>query len=115
MEEVREAELEIIRSCQRKRFQEEFSSLLKNQNVKQTSHIYKLNPKLDNGILRVGGRLSRAAMPEESKHPIILTKDLQISDLILRQVHKEVGHGGRTHMLAKLHQKYWITGASMAI
>ena len=43
--ELREAELEIIRSCQRKIFQE-FSSLQKRQNVKLTSHIYNLNPFL---------------------------------------------------------------------
>lgn len=115
MEELREAEQEIIGSCQRKRFPEEFSSLLKNQTVKQTSHIYKLNPILDNGVLRVSGMLSGSAMLEDLKHPVILAKDLHISDLILRQVHKEVGHGGRSHMLAVLRQKYWITGASVAI
>ncbi len=71
VEKLREAKLEIIRSCQRKRLPEEFSSLLKNQTVKQTSHIYKLNLVLDSGVLRVGGRFSRSAMPEDSKHPVI--------------------------------------------
>lgn len=69
----------------------------------------------DDPEFRMSILTNAVSMPEESKHPIILTKDLQISDLILRQVHKEVGHGGRTHMLAKLRQKYWITGASVAI
>lgn len=83
--------------------------------MKRTSHIYKLNPVLEDGVLRVGGRLSRAAMPEEAKHPVILAKDQHISDIILRQVHKEVGHSARAHMMARLRQKYWITGASVAI
>ena len=73
MEELKEAELEIIRTCQRKRSPEEFSSLQKGQNVRQTSRIYKLNPVLDDGVLRVGGQFSRVAMPEKSKHPAILT------------------------------------------
>lgn len=115
VEELKEAELEIVRSCQRKRFPEELSSLFKNQPVKRTSHLYKLNPVLDDGVLRVGGRLSRAAMPEESKHPIILCRDLHITDLILRHVHEEVGHNGRAHMLARLRQRYWVTGAGAAI
>lgn len=42
---------------------------------------------LDDGALRVGGRLSNAAMPEESKHPVIIAKDLHISDLIIRHIH----------------------------
>lgn len=54
-------------------------------------------------------------MPAEAKHPIILAKDFHISDILLRHIHREVGHGGRNHMLAKLREKYWITGASTAI
>lgn len=37
------------------------------------------------------------------------------SHLLLRHIHDEVGHGGRNHMLSKLHEKYWIPGASSAI
>ncbi|KAI3369223.1 hypothetical protein L3Q82_007506 [Scortum barcoo] len=69
VDELKEAELEIMRHCQRRTFGEEISALQNNEPVKKTSHIYKLNPLLQDGILRVGGRLSRTAMPEESKHP----------------------------------------------
>lgn len=62
-------------------------------NIQVTS---KLMQKRDNSQRRIqksrGGWLSRAAMPEESKHPVTLAKDLHISDLILRQIHKDVGH-----------------------
>ena len=34
-----------------------------------------------------------------SQHPVILTKDLHISDLILRHIHHKVGHCGPNHML----------------
>ncbi len=54
-------------------------------------------------------------MPEEVKHPVILAKDLHISDLILRQIHHDIGHCGRNYMLEKLRQRYWIPGASCAI
>lgn len=66
-------------------------------------------------MLRVGGRLSKAAMPEESKYPAILAKDLHIADLLLQHIHREVGHGGRNHMLSRLRQKYWIPGVSGSI
>lgn len=52
--------------------------------MKKSSQIFKLSPILKDGILRVGGRLSRAALPDEAKHPAILAKDLHISDIHLR-------------------------------
>lgn len=115
LEEIKEAELEIIKFSQRRKFPEEFSCLQRGECVKGNSHIYKLSPLLEDGVLRVGGRLSKAAMPEESKHPAIIAKDLHISDLILRQIHQEVGHCGRNHMLSRLRQRYWIPAAGVAI
>lgn len=113
--ELSKAELAVIGYCQRRKYSDEFSSLQKGENVKKNSHIYKLNPILEDGVLRVGGRLSRAVMPEETKHPVILAKDFHISDIILRHIHQEVGHGGRNYMLSRMHQRYWIPGASIAI
>lgn len=113
--EIREAEVEIIKFCQRSGFPEEFSCLQRGECVKSNSHIYKLSPILEEGVLRVGGRLSKAAMPEESKHPAIIGKDFHISDLIVRQIHLEVGHGGRNHVLSRLRQRYWIPSASVVI
>jgi len=115
LEEIQEAEIEIIMFCQKKRFSEEFACLQKGESVKRNSHVYKLNPILEDGVLRVGGRLSKAAMPEESKHPAILARDLYISDLILQHIHREVGHGGRNHMLSRPRQRYWIPGVSGSI
>lgn len=113
--DMSQAELEIIKFCQRKRFPEELSSLARGQPVKRSSHLHKLCPQLQGGVLRVGGRLSKMSMPEEQKHPIILVKDLHISELLVRHVHQKVGHGGRNHMLSKLREKYWIVGVSSAI
>ena len=115
VEDIDKAELAIIQFCQKRKFFEELSCLEKGQNVKKNSHLHKLCPRLEDGVLRVGGRLSKAALPLESKHPIILAKDLHISTLLLRNIHQEVGHSGRNHMLSKLREKYWMTGASTAI
>ncbi len=83
--------------------------------VKRSSRLYRLNPILQSDIIRVGGCLDKVMMPEEVKHPVILAKDLHISDLILRQFHHDIGHCGRNYMLAKLRQRYWIPDASSAI
>lgn len=89
--------------------------LQRGQYVKKSSSLYKLNPVLHDGIIRVGGRLSRAIMPEESKQPAILHKGLHITTLIIREIHENLGHSGRNHVLSKLQPKYWIPGATSAI
>ncbi|XP_048876207.1 uncharacterized protein LOC125746351 [Brienomyrus brachyistius] len=60
----------MVSYCQRERFSNEMAAL-KGQCVKRSSHLYKVSPVLDEGILRVGSRLCHAVMPEESKQPII--------------------------------------------
>ncbi|KAK0135318.1 hypothetical protein N1851_028839 [Merluccius polli] len=116
VDDMKEAELEIIQyATARERNSKRKSTLQKGEPVNRNSHIYKLNPVLQDGIIRVGGRLSRAAIPEESKHPAILAKDLRVSELILQEVHKKVGHSGRNHVLSKLRLKYWIPSASATI
>lgn len=62
-------------------------------NVRKESSIYRLDPVLDNVILRIGGRLSKTSMPEERKHPAILAKNHHVSILILSYIHVQTGHG----------------------
>lgn len=67
MEDLAEAERSLLSYIQRKSFRDEVTSLQKSQPVKRSSRIYKLDPILQNGIIRVGGRLSKLAMPEKQK------------------------------------------------
>ncbi|KAL0152844.1 hypothetical protein M9458_051849, partial [Cirrhinus mrigala] len=115
VDELEESEMAIIRFSQKMRFPEELISSQRGEIVKRSSPLYRLNPTLDAGVIRMYGRLDNAVMPEEPKHPVILAKDLYVSELLIRHIHEEVGHSGRNYMLARLRQKYWIPGASSAI
>lgn len=111
--DLEDAEVAILQFCQRQGFPQEIACLQKGmQNVIRNSSIYKLDPLLANGILRVGGRLSKMAMPTEQKHPAILPKNHHVSKLLLQHIHQEVGHSGRNFMLSKLRQRYWIPCAN---
>lgn len=69
-EDLKMAENAIISYVQRPTFSEEISNLQDGRsNVKRESSIYRL--VLDEGVLRVGGRLRRTSMPEERKPPAI--------------------------------------------
>lgn len=116
VDELSQAEVAIIRYCQQLRFQEEITALSSPRStVSRHSSIYKLDPVLEDGLLRVGGRLSKGAMPEDAKHPFILSKDQHISGLILKHVHSAVGHSGRSHTLSAVRKRFWITKANSAV
>ena len=82
--------------------------------VRKGSSIYRLDPVLDDVILRVGGRLRRTATPEDRKHPAILGKHHHVSTLILHHVHVQTGHGGRNRMLSQVGKTSWITNCNSA-
>lgn len=67
------------------------------------------------GFLRVGGGLANADIPEETKHPLILPPQAQISQLIIRDAHYATIHGGPQLMLAHLRRSYWITRARQIV
>ena len=70
---------------------------------------------MDKDTLRVGGRLTHADIPEESKHPVILPRKNHVTTLIIRDIHERLGHSGRGHVLARLPENFWIVGANSAV
>ncbi|XP_076839331.1 uncharacterized protein LOC143484479 [Brachyhypopomus gauderio] len=115
LEDLDTAEAEIIRFSQRQHFGEEIKVLQKGNNLSRSSALFRLNPTLQDGTLRVGGRLNKSAMPENAKHPAILSKHSKVATLILRDIHQRTGHCGRSYVLAQLRCRYWIPQANNAI
>ena len=132
MQEFEEAEIAILRFVQSQSFSKEFDALRqvsskdggdqrgrakqKKMVLKKTSSITRLDPFVHEGLLRVGGRLSRADdLPEETKHPIILPRMSRVTNLIIQHFHERLSHAGRGHTLAKLRKKFWIPGANAAV
>lgn len=112
IENIREAERTLIYFEQHQHFKQEIDLLEQRKTVSLKSSISKLDPFMDKGILRVGGRINKAALSEDQINPIILPKTSRISALILRHVHHQVGHSGRSHMLSHLRQRFWLPHAN---
>lgn len=66
-EDLSAVETALIQFCQKRKFYSKMSALLFGNPVKRSSPIYRLNPVFEDGLLRVGGRLSRTARPEGKK------------------------------------------------
>ena len=61
----------------------------------------------ENGIIRVGGRVSKAVVSYDCQHPVLPPREHWISVLITRQAH-QFGHNGVAATAAKTRRKYWI-------
>ena len=70
---------------------------------------------MEDGILRVGGRLERASVSYNARHLVILPRFSPLSALSVREAHKAVGHLGKNSVLAHLRKEYWIIGANSLI
>ena len=122
LDELREAEHEIMRYVQRKEFPDVTAlqpgadeRSVKRLMKKMGASISKLNPQVQDGLLRVGGRIGRAPLSYELKHPVILPYKHHITDLIIRDHHLKVGHMGQESVLSSLRQKYWILKGRSAV
>ena len=106
------AERELIMFDQRNAFPEEIETIKKGGCVKKSSCLAKLSPVLIGGVLRVGGRLSRAPLPDESRHQIIISQDSPLGVLLIRFFHEKSGHSGREYVLALLRKRFWLIRAN---
>ncbi|XP_033638549.1 uncharacterized protein LOC117299199 [Asterias rubens] len=131
--EMKKAEIEILKKVQYEHFKNEVEILQqlgtrgefttrelarkRNQSLKATSSLFRLDPFLDDGgLIRVGGRIERANVSSELKHPVILPRKDHISELVIRHHHEKVHHMGRCTTHNEMRQRgYWVIGGSAAV
>ena len=68
-------------------------------------YMLKLQPVLNDGIFRVGGRLANAPVEWEVKHPIIITGSSPFTTLLILKHIIEVGHSDMSHTWTSLRQR----------
>ena len=115
VQDSRRAVVLIWKLVQRQVYSSEVKSLRKCSKTKSSSSICRLRPILQDGLLRVGGRLQQSTVPEEQKHPIILPAKSPIVKLMVRQIHERHGHCGQNHLMAELRKNYWIVQGNSVV
>jgi len=76
VDEIKDAEKQIIKSAQRKSFQDEYVALQKGKPLPSTSKLLNMCSKLyEDGLMRCDRRLQYAEfLPCEARYPIILPR-----------------------------------------
>jgi hypothetical protein len=111
VEELENAEIMAAKIVQQSEFTQEIADLNSRGTVSSSSHLSTLNPVLDKGVLKVGGRLQGSTLPEASRHPIILPKGHHLSSTIVQHYHVSNAHCGVETTVALVRERYWIVGA----
>ena len=75
-----------------------------------SSPIFKLCPRMFDGLLVVGGRLKHASTLSGIKNPIILPRDHHVSRMIVQEYHENT-HLGVEWVLSRIRCKFWIVNA----
>ena len=85
--------------------------------MKKTSILNALDPYLDAiGVLREGGRITKANLTDSLKNPVILPKSGHITELVIRHAHEKTHHSGRGITLNELCSNgYWIINGNAAV
>ena len=108
--DVEEAERIIVKNVQIQTFPEELS----NPNPCK-GPLAKLKPFVNQGVLRVGGRLDRADLSYDVKHPMILPGKHRVTEMIILHYHHANGHVGPHQLLAEIRQRFWIVNGVSSI
>lgn len=115
-EELEKSKREVAILVQEKAFTHEIRDLKAGRQVKASSHIVKLKPVImDDGVLRVGGRISRAPISPDARNPIILPKKHHVTTILIRYLHEKNGHCGHEQVLSLLREQFWVVKGRAAI
>ncbi|XP_055613760.1 uncharacterized protein LOC129760181 [Uranotaenia lowii] len=108
-QEMQFAIVVLVRLSQNESFESEFKDLEKNGQVERRSRIAKLNPFVEDGTIRIGGRLSNAPLPDSRKHPWVLDHRHPLALLIMREYHLHQFHAGQQLLIASVRRSFWPT------
>ena len=67
-------------------------------------------------MMRVGGRLGRIhTVHPDTRHPILLPKQHQVTKALIEHLHRRNGHVGPEHVLSLAREKYWVLSRRVVI
>ena len=116
-EELALALLAVVKADQMVHFEAEFKALSNGESINsiksnRKSSITPLYPFMDNGIIRVGGRLAHGySMTDDQRFPLLVSHRSKLATLAINDAHKRTPHGGPTAPVAEMRRQVWVTQA----
>ncbi|XP_057705305.1 uncharacterized protein LOC130923571 [Corythoichthys intestinalis] len=115
--ELNQAQNVVIRTVQQDVYVEEMKCLQKQDELHKASSLKNLDPFLDeNGLLRVGGRITNSNVNANEKNPIILPGHHHVAALLIKHYHEQTSHQGRLFTEGAVRAAgWWIVGGKRKV
>lgn len=108
-DELSRAESLLFKLAQEESYLEEINILKSDKQLRRTSPLYKVTPKLDeNNVLRIDSRIDKACLPEEFKYPVVLPRGSRITHLLIMHFHETYHHLHHETVVNEIRQRYYI-------
>ena len=80
------------------------------------SKLAKLQPFIDSvGILTVSGRIQKAPVNYECRHPSILSSEHHVTRLIIEDYYRLLEHLGMSNTWTSLRQRFWVIKSALTV
>ena len=114
--ERQKSELLILQMTQRERFAEVFRKLEDNTGKKVKHDLAKISQFVDSDkTIPLRGRLSKATVSKDLKHPIFLAAKHPAVVLMMRRMHENNHHEATEYVRSLVQQKFWVIGIRNAL
>lgn len=114
---VNQAQNTIIQAVQQDVYAEEIKCAQKHEKLPKTSPLKNLDPYLDeNGLLRVGGRISDSNLSQGEKNPLIVPGHHHVASLLIKHYRKQTQHQGCLFTEGAVRSAgWWIVGGKRKV
>jgi hypothetical protein len=92
--EIAAARMYWVRVVQREIFTPELEALQSSSALSSNYKIARYNPFLEDGLIRLGGRLQCSELSREQRHPLLLAGSHRFTELRILQTHIRLHHFG---------------------
>ncbi|XP_017470509.1 PREDICTED: uncharacterized protein LOC108362157 [Rhagoletis zephyria] len=110
--ELAKAENAICRIVHNEVYAEEIRMLRAGSNLPKTNNLSQLTPYIDNGILRVKGRIDAAyCIPMTARRPVIMPQNHPVTHLLMLHYHQKRHYQNDKLIINELRQNFWVPHA----
>lgn len=113
--DINEGELAVVRCIQGEVFGSEIAAIGKGDALSRSSSLWRLNPFLENGVLKVGGRLEYSNLWDSTVHPPVLPGYHRLVRCLVREVHCSMLHSGLATVMVSLRRRFWILNCKRVV
>ena len=88
-------------------------ALTQNQPLSKKNMLFSLTPFLDERVMRIGRKLSKAAIHSSAEDQLIIPDKHHVVQLLIQ--YYEISHLGTEYVLSAIKQRFWVINSRLSV